>query len=100
MESAQEGVSDALRRLGRLVYEPAIADASTIDKSFLLAMAKDDGPSRMKDIQQRLGIDANFASQYRLRLIASELIEATGHGYVDFALPYLREHAAAAGLGP
>lgn len=104
MESARGGVSDALRRLGRLVYEPALADASDIDKSFLLAMAKDDGPSRMKDIQQRLEIDANFASQYRLRLIASELIESTGHGYVDFALPYLRdylrEHAAAAGLGP
>ena len=104
MESAREGVSDALRRLGRLVYEPALADASDIDKSFLLAMAKDDGPSRMKDIQQRLEIDANFASQYRLRLIASELIESTGHGHVDFALPYLRdylrEHAAAAGLGP
>ena len=67
-------------------------------------MAKDDGPSRMKDIQQRLEIDANFASQYRLRLIASELIEPTRHGYVDFALPYLRdylrEHAAVAGLGP
>jgi hypothetical protein len=104
MESAREGVSDALRRLGRLIYEPALADASDIDKSFLLAMAKDDDPSRMKDIQQRLEIDANFASQYRLRLIASELIESTGHGYVDFALPYLRdylrEHAAAAGLGP
>ena len=104
MESAQEGVSNALRRLGRLIYEPALADASTIDKSFLLAMAKDDGPSRMKDIQQRLEIDANFASQYRLRLIASELIEPTRHGYVDFALPYLRdylrEHAAVAGLGP
>jgi len=104
MESAREGVSDALRRLGRLVYEPALADASEIDKSFLLAMAKDDGPSRMKDIQERLEIDANFASQYRLRLIASELIESTGHGHVDFALPYLRdylrEHAAAAGLGP
>jgi hypothetical protein len=104
MESARDGVSNALRRLGRLVYEPALADASDIDKSFLLAMAKDDGPSRMKDIQERLGIDANFASQYRLRLIASELIESTGHGYVDFALPYLRdylrEHAAADGLGP
>jgi hypothetical protein len=102
MESAQKGIAKALRRLGTLIYEPALAGASTIDKSFLLAMADDDGPSRMKDIQRRLAIDANFASQYRLRLIASELIESTGHGYVDFALPYLRdylrEHAAAAGL--
>jgi hypothetical protein len=103
MNSAREGVTKALRRLGTLIYEPALTGASAIDKSFLLAMAEDDGPSRMKDIQQRLAIDANFASQYRLRLIASELIEPTGHGYVDFALPYLRdylrEHAAAAGLG-
>lgn len=103
IDSAREGVEKALRRLETLVYEPALAGASAIDKSFLLAMARDDGPSKMQDVQERLKIDANFASQYRLRLIASELIESTGHGYVDFALPYLRdylrEHAAAAGLG-
>ncbi len=50
------------------------------------------GPSRMADIQQRLGVDVNYASQYRLRLIAAELIYPTRHGYVDFALPYLREY--------
>jgi hypothetical protein len=55
-------------------------------------MAKDDGPSKMADIQRRLNVDGNFASQYRLRLIASELIESTRHGYVDFAVPYLREY--------
>ena len=33
-----------------------------------------------------------YASQYRLRLIAAELIESSSHGYVDFALPYLREY--------
>jgi len=101
-DSARDGVANALRRLGTLIYEPALGGASAIDKSFLLAMARDDGPSRMKDIQERLDIDGNFASQYRLRLIASELIESTGHGYVDFALPYLRDylrdHAAAEGL--
>jgi hypothetical protein len=92
VEDAREGVDNALRRLGSLVYEPALADASAIDKSFLLAMAKDDGPSKMADIQQRLGVDVSYASQYRLRLIAAELIESTRHGYVDFALPYLREY--------
>lgn len=89
---ARQGVANALRRLGSLIYEPALAEASAIDKSFLLAMAKDDGPSKMADIQHRLGVDVNYASQYRLRLIAAELIEATSHGYVDFALPYLREY--------
>ncbi|MGD0084447.1 MAG: ATP-binding protein [Acidimicrobiales bacterium] len=92
MEDAQRGVSNALRRLGSLIYEPALANASSIDKSFLLAMAKDDGPSRMADIQQRLGVDVNYVSQYRLRLIAAELIESTSRGHVDFAIPYLREY--------
>lgn len=99
VEDATQGVSNALRRLGALVHEPALAGASDIDKSFLLAMAKDDGPSKMSDIQQRMGVDVNYASQYRLRLIAAELIQPTRRGYVDFALPYLREylheHAAA-----
>jgi hypothetical protein len=92
VDDAHEGVSRALRRLGVLVYEPALAGASAIDKTFLLAMAKDDGPSKMADIQERLGVDVNYASQYRLRLIAAELIESSSHGYVDFALPYLREY--------
>jgi AAA ATPase domain len=92
MDDARRGVSNALRRLGSLVYEPALATASAVDKSFLLAMAKDDGPSKMADIQRRLHVDVNYASQYRLRLLAAELIESAGHGYVDFALPYLREY--------
>jgi predicted MarR family transcription regulator len=92
VNDAHEGVAQALRRLGSLVYEPALADASDVDKTFLLAMAKDDGPSKMADIQQRLGVNESYASQYRLRLIAAELIEPKKHGYVDFALPYLREY--------
>ena len=70
MDKARQGVSNALRRLGSLVHEPALANASAIDKSFLLAMARDDGPSKMADIQRRLDVDVNYASQYRLRLIA------------------------------
>ena len=69
-----------------------MADTSAIDRSFLLAMAQDDGPSKMADIQRRLGVDISYASQYRLRLLAAELIQPVRHGYVDFALPYLREY--------
>lgn len=92
VEDAIEGVARSQRRLGRLIHEPALSTASDIDKSFLLAMARDDGPAKMADIQDRLGVDANYASQYRLRLIAAELIHTTRRGYVDFALPYLREY--------
>jgi hypothetical protein len=86
------GILAAMRRLGALVHEPALGALSDIDKSFLVAMAKDDEKSRMADIQERLGVDVNYASQYRLRLIAAELIESAGHGHVDFAMPYLREY--------
>ena len=92
VDDATRGVARARRRLGALVHEPALSTASDIDKSFLLAMAQDDGPSKMADIQHRLDVDVNYASQYRLRLIAAELIHPTRRGYVDFALPYLREY--------
>jgi hypothetical protein len=92
VEDATEGVTRAQRRLGALIHEPALNAASEIDRSFLLAMSTDDGPSRMADLQARLGVNTNYASQYRLRLIAAELIFAPRRGYVDFALPYLREY--------
>ena len=102
-EHARVGVEKAARRVGRLVHEPALVGLSTVDRTFLAAMAVDDGPSQMSAIADRLGADTNYVSQYRLRLIAAELIEATGHGRVDFTLPYLRdylrEHVTAVALG-
>ncbi len=86
------GIAAARRRLGSLVHEPALADLSEVDRTFLLAMALDDGPSTMSAIAARLNVDANYASQYRLRLIATQLIEPVAHGKVDFTTPYLRDH--------
>ena len=100
--AAAAGVQAARRRLGSLIHEPALRDLSHVDRTFLAAMAADDGPSRMADIAARLTADANYVSQYRLRLIAADMIHSTGHGHVDYTLPYLRdylrEHAASTGL--
>jgi hypothetical protein len=102
LEDADIGVANALRRIGSLVYAPALADASDVDKTFLLAMAKDDGRTKMADVIARMGVSGTYADVYRRRLIAAELIQTAGHGYVDFTLPYLRdylrEHAAALGV--
>ena len=93
----EAGVLAARRRIGSLVHEPALADLPGVARTFLVAMAQDDGPSRMSDIAVRLIVDGNYASQYRLRLIATGLIKPAGHGRVDFTMPslrdYLREHA-------
>lgn len=92
---ARTGVVTGRERLGVLVHGPALVGISGVDRAFLMAMAEDEGPSKMAVIQERLGVDVNYASQYRLRLIDAELIEAAGRGYVRFALPYLRDYLRA-----
>lgn len=92
LEDAEAAVAQARRRLGSLVFDPALDETSDVDRSFLLAIARDDGPSRIADIIERLEITSNYASVYRRRLIDAELIEPAGRGRVDFALPYLREY--------
>ena len=71
-----EAVAAARRRLGSLVYEPALANVSNVDRAFLVAMAQDSGNSKMSYICTRLGVNANYGSQYRLRLIEAGLVES------------------------
>lgn len=98
VKAVNEGMSVAKRKLGQLVHEPALADLSEVDRTFLVAMAVDDGPSAMSDIAQRLEVNSQYAGTYRRRLIDAEMIGSAGYGLVDFELPYmreyLREHAA------
>jgi hypothetical protein len=82
----------AVRRMGELVHEPALADLSRGDRAFLAAMAVDDGPSRTGEIARRLNVDDNWVGQYRRRLIDAELIRPIRRGEFDFQLPYLREY--------
>lgn len=68
---------------GSPIHEQPLSTASDIDKSFLLAMAHGRRASKMADIWQSLNAGVNYTSQYRLRLIAAELIYRTRHGDVD-----------------
>ena len=95
-ESAvRAGIETARRKLGELVHEPSLADLSDVDRTFLTAMSKDDGPSRMADIAERMGVDTQYAGTYRRRLIEAEMIRPAGRGFVDFELPYIREYLRA-----
>jgi hypothetical protein len=55
-------------------------------------MSKDSGPSSTAAVAARMDKDAHYANAYRGRLIDAGVIEAAGRGYVDFAIPYLREY--------
>lgn len=91
-EAAERGADKARRKLGQLVHEPALADLSDVDRSFLIFMARDDGPTEIADLKARFGRSDSYVSNYRRRLIDAEMIVKAGRGRIDFALPYLREY--------
>ena len=82
-------------RMGRLVHAPALRGVPPGQRAYLQAMAQDDGPSSTGQIAERLGVTKGNQNMQRTRLIERELIVPAGHGLVDFALPYLREHLRA-----
>ena len=90
--AAISGIEQARMRLGSLVHAPALRDLSEVDRTFLVAMSHDDGPSRTADVARRMARDTRYASVYRARLIAAGIIAPASYGSVDFALPYLREY--------
>lgn len=92
LAAAREGIPAARKRLGSLVHETALADLSDVDRTYLVAMAQDEGESSTGAIAQRLGVSPYYGSVYRGRLIDAGVIEPTRHGFVDFTIPYLREY--------
>ncbi len=90
--AVNRAIDAAHRRNARTVIEAALAAASPKDLDFLHAMAEDDGPSTAADIGRRIASRTNVVANYRARLLAAGLIDAAGHGKVDFAIPGLREH--------
>jgi len=100
--AAESGVERAHEWNARTVLDAAISAASARDVDFLCAMALDDGPSEVEEIGRRIGATSSLVGRYRTRLMAAGLIEAAGHGKVDFALPGLRRRirAVSADSGP
>ena len=86
------GTTAARLRLGNLVHAPALRDLSDVDRTMLVCIAKDDGPSQIADIAERMDRPVNYVSVYRNRLLAAGIIKTAGYGKVDFAAPYLREY--------
>jgi hypothetical protein len=97
LNDAEKGIAKAHRKMGSLIYEPTLASTSDIGRTFLSAMAQDEGSSNVSDIASRLKVSAQYIGQYRARLIDAGLIKNAGWGKVDFVLPdlrkYLQEHA-------
>lgn len=83
-----KGVKAIERRVISRVYD----DLSDKDKDFLMAMARDEERSKMSDIVSRMQVSPQYAQGYKKRLINSGYVQADGHGFVRFSLPYLGQY--------
>ncbi|MDD6417995.1 MAG: hypothetical protein PUF86_04890 [Paratractidigestivibacter faecalis] len=81
-----------MSRFHEAVHEPAISGLSSTAVEYLLAMARDPGPSSAKDLAARLGRSTKSLSSVRRQLIQRQVIEPVRRGYVDFAIPFMREY--------
>ena len=85
VRDVEVGIAEARRRVGRLVIAPVWRELSNVDRRFLLAMASDEGDSKLADIAARLGVGVNYAGVYRRRLINAGMIISTGKGRITLA---------------
>ena len=91
----EEAVTRMEEDVARNVTMPIWARLSDNDKRFLCAMTPDTGPSRSRDIAQRLGRDPVHVSKYRRRLLNEGVVLDAGRGYLSFANGEVRYRAIA-----
>lgn len=65
---------------------------SAKDEAFLKAMLPGDKATKMTDIAKELGVSADYAQQYKKRLIDAGVIEQVRRGEVAYSLPLLAEY--------
>jgi hypothetical protein len=91
-DSVGIAANNAERSLAQNVFEPSLRPLSNRDRQFLAAVAEDDQPSRMADVQARMRTSKSNAQQYRSRLIDHGLIAPVARGTVELTLPYFAEY--------
>ena len=88
----RQAVEAARRGLADTIYLPALRPLSDRDLAFLRAMAEDEGPSKVADLQNRLGVSPSYVQTYKRRLLAAGVISSPRRGKLTFELPYLGEY--------
>lgn len=65
---------ESIGQMIRDAHQPALRDLSPGKLAYLEAMVDDDGPTRVADVERRLGKSPGYQSVYRYRLINDEMI--------------------------
>lgn len=94
-EDVDQGERDASLAFQDAVCAPAYDGLTGAQREFLLAMVPDlPGPTRVADVHGRTGKSLSWTNKYRASLIADQVLEADGKGYVRLAVPHMGEYLA------
>lgn len=91
-DDMRAGIDLARGEMESRILESTYRDLSDGDITFLEAMLKDEGDSRIADIGRRLSWSSAQVAQYRRRMIDAGVIGERRRGVVGFDLPYMREY--------
>ena len=80
----------AFEELDSDVFCAMLRPLSPGDVLFLRAMATDDGPTRVADLQARLGVSQGHVQSYRRRLLDAGVVVTPRRGVIYFVIPQLR----------
>lgn len=91
-EALESALTVAQKEFENDICKTTLAALSDTDEAFLAAMINTRKPYRIANIAESMGVTMDYAQKYRKRLIDAGVIEASGWGQVDFAVPYLASH--------
>ncbi|MBQ9069528.1 MAG: AAA family ATPase [Eggerthellaceae bacterium] len=74
------------------VFSPILAPLSDKDRLLLDAMSQDDGPSKVADLLERMGMSDSRFQPYRARMIDAGIVESPRRGELVFAVPFLADY--------
>lgn len=92
LEDARRGIRLASNELREGVLAATYHELSKGDLRFLEAMLPDEGPSTLADIAERMGVQSNYASKYKKRLMEAGVLGDTGQSRYTVELPGFKEY--------
>ena len=88
----EEGIAVARAQYEQLVLEAALAGIGKGAMEYVIAMAEDPKISSTARVAARLGKTSKVAGAYRHQLIQRQVIQPVSRGYVEFAVPLMRDY--------
>lgn len=87
--------TEVIRRMGMQVHEPSLHQVPDGELTILYAIAQLSQDGEMVstgDIANLMNVKPNGLSMQRKQLLRRGLIQVPKYGYLNFTLPYMREH--------